>query len=118
LNYYETLDHNKNYLDSLRNAIPKTKCGIDLKIPSESEIVDSLNKLENSPKKYRALYNLLLDSGLRLVESVTLINKFKDAEEINGFFRCQLGDFRGTKRAYYGHFSERTHELITKVDKK
>jgi hypothetical protein len=41
-----------------------------------------------------------LDSGLRLVESVDYINNFRGAEEINGFFRCDLGDFRGTKRAY------------------
>lgn len=97
LNCFETLEYDKNYLDSLRYAIPKVSCGIDLKIPSESKIVDFLVKLEDSPKKYKAIYNLLLDSGLRLVESVTLINNFKGAEEINGFFRCDLGDFRGTK---------------------
>ena len=118
LNYFQTLGYDKNYLDSLRYAIPKVSCGIDLKIPSESKIVDSLVKLEDSPKKYKVIYNLLLDSGLRLVESVTLINNFKGAEEINGFFRCELGDFRGTKRAYYGHFSESTYELISELDQK
>jgi hypothetical protein len=52
-----------------------------------------LAKLKDSPQKYEALYNLLLDSGLRLVESRNLINNFKDAEEINGFFRWELGVF-------------------------
>ena len=118
LNYYETSGYPKKYLNTLRNAIPKVKCGIDLKIPSESRIVDSLRKLEDSPQKYKALYNLLLDSGLRLVESVELINGFKDAEKVNGFFRCELGNFRGTKRAYYGHFSEATFNQIQEVKEK
>ncbi len=115
LNYYETLGCNSNYLDVLRKAIPRVRCGVDLKIPSEAKTVESLVKLETSLKKYKALYNLLLDSGLRLVESVGLINNFKGAEEVNGFFRCDLGDFRGTKRAYYGHFLESTYELISNL---
>ena len=46
LNYYETLGYNSNYLDVLRKAIPKISCGVDLKIPSEKKIVNSLTKLE------------------------------------------------------------------------
>jgi intergrase/recombinase len=118
INHVETLGCNKKYLDSLRYAIPKVSCGIDLKITSESKIVDSLVKLDDSTKKYRAIYNLLLDAGLRLVESFNLINDFKGAEEINGFFRCELGDFRITKRAYYGHYSESTYKLIIELDQK
>ncbi len=118
LNYCETLGYNKKYLDSLRNAIPKVKSGIDLRIPSEKEILDSLSNLEDSTKKYSALYNLLLDSGLRLIEGVLLINEFKGADEINGFFRCNLGKFRGNKHAYYGHFSESTFEQIQEVNEK
>jgi intergrase/recombinase len=118
LNYCETIGYDKNYLDKLRNAIPKVRSGIDLKIPSEKEILDSLNKLEGALPKYAAVYNLLLDSGLRLVEGVTLINDFKEAEEINGFFRCNLAKFRGNKHAYYGHFSETTLEQIQNVNEK
>ncbi len=118
LNYYETIGYDKNYLDSLRNAIPKVSSGIDLKIPTENEILGSLVKLENSPQKYRALYSLLLDSGLRLVEGMILINNFKGAEEINGFYRCPLGDFRGNKRAYFGHYSTDTFNLIRGVNEK
>jgi hypothetical protein len=36
------LGHDKLYLDRLRNAVPRVKCGIDLKIPSETKIVESL----------------------------------------------------------------------------
>ncbi len=115
LNYCETLGYEKKYLDSLRAAIPRVKSGVDLRIPSEKEILDSLNKLESAPRKYSAVYNLLLDSGLRLVEGVTLINEFRDAEEVNGFFRCHIGKFRGNKHAYYGHFSENTLNQIQEV---
>jgi intergrase/recombinase len=100
----------------LRSAIPKVRCGVDLKIPSESEIIASLGRLDDSPQKYWALYNLLLDSGLRLVEAVTLINEFKDATKVNGFYRCSLANFRGTKTAYFGHFSEATFNTIRNVD--
>lgn len=62
--------------------------------------------------KYQALYNLLLDSGLRLIEGVKFINSFNGAEEVNKFYRCELGYFRESKVAYYAHFSEYTLKQI------
>ena len=115
LNFHETLGYDKYYLDILRNAIPKVICGIDLKIPSEIQIIDSLGKLDDSPRKYDVIYNLLVDSGLRLVEAVHLINRFRGADKINGFYRGVVGEFRGNKQAYYGHFSEKTLKLIKDV---
>lgn len=117
-NFYEVLGIDKGFLDSLRKGLPRVKCGIDLKIPDESHILNSLKEVYDSPVKYRALYNLLLDSGLRLVEAVELINNFKQAEEVNGFFRCQLAMFRGEKQAYYAHFSVYTLELLKEVREK
>jgi intergrase/recombinase len=101
---------NLEYLNSLREALPKVQCGIDLKIPSEDKIVDSLRRLKAAPLKYQALYELLLDSCLRLVETIELINSFQDAGAVNGFFRCEVAMFRGEKQAYYGSAREvRTH---------
>lgn len=114
-NFYEAIGYSQNQLDALRKALPKTQCGRDLRIPSEQQIVDSLKKLPKAPVKYQALYNLLLDSGLRLVEAVELVNNFKSAEAFNGFRRCEVSMFRGEKQAYYGHFTERTYELIKQV---
>jgi len=111
-NFYETLGVDKGFLDCLRKALPHVECGIDLKIPVESEIVDSLRKLPSAPVRYQAVYNLLLDSGLRLVEGIELIGSFKEAELINGFYRSNLAMFRGEKQAYYGHFSKKTFDLI------
>lgn len=109
LNYCDILGYNENYLNKLRSAIPKVSSGIDLKIPSEKEILDSLNKLEDVPQRYLAVYNLLFDSGLRLIEGFTLINEFKGAEEINGFFRCNLAKFKGNRHAYYMATFQRQH---------
>jgi hypothetical protein len=63
LNYCDILGYNENYLNKLRSAIPKVSSGIDRKIPSEKENLDSLNKLEDVPQRYLAVYNLLFDSG-------------------------------------------------------
>ena len=71
--------------------------------------------MKDAPIKYIALYNLLLDFGLRLVESVNLINKFKSAEQEKGFYRWVVGEFRGNKQAYYGHFSDHSLNLIIQV---
>ena len=115
-NYLEVIDFNVDYLNSLRKALPKVTCNVDLKVPSEDDILNSLGRLERAPLKYNALYNLLLDSGLRLVEADRVINDFHDVERINGFYRCELGYFRGSKQAYYAYFTEYTLKSIKDVD--
>lgn len=117
-NFYETVGYRKADLDVLRKALPKVKYGIDLKIPSETEILDSLKKLSKAPVKYQALYNLLIDSGLRLVEAVELIKTFTNADLVTGFYRSELDMFRGQKQAYYGHFTEYTLDLIRQANEK
>jgi intergrase/recombinase len=113
--FYEAVGLDSAYLDYLRKAIPKVHCGIDLNIPSEDKILDSLRKLSRALVKYQAVYHLLLDSGLRLAEAVELVNNFMEAEAVNGFYRCEVAMFRGEKQAYYGHFTERTLSLIKQV---
>lgn len=117
-NFYEAVGVDSLYLDYLRKAVPNVRCGIDLKIPSEPQILDSLRKLSRAPVKYQAIYQLLLDSGLRLSEAVELINNFQEAEAVNGFYRCEVAMFRGEKQAYYGHFTERTLDLVKQVKEK
>jgi len=81
----------KDFLDGLRKAIPKDEVGIDIKIPEEEQIVSDLERIRNDPLPYQAAYNLLLDSGLRLVEVAKLLSDFPEAERLEGFYRCQLG---------------------------
>ena len=113
-NYLEAIGFNLEYLNILRKSLPKVKCGLDLKIPTEKEIIDSLNGLKRAPLKYQALYRLILDSGLRATEAVKVINEFdlEKAENVNGFYRIPVGQFRGSKQAYFAYFTEKTFQLL------
>jgi len=113
--FYQILGVDKRYLDTLRGALPKDKSGIDLNIPSEAKVIESCRKISRAPVKYEALHDLLLDSGLRLIEGCELINRFQGAEAVKNFYRCELAMFRGEKQAFYGHFTESTLKLIQQV---
>jgi intergrase/recombinase len=114
-NFYEAQGlADKGWLDVLRKNLPKTSIGIDLNIPTADDIAKSLKLLKAS--KYFALYNLTLDSGLRLTEALRLFNSLREnkieIEGNNGFYIAPLGYFRGTKVAYYGFITEFTMRLI------
>ena len=108
----------KEFLDGLRKAIPKDEVGIDIKVPEEKQIMSDLRRIASDPLKYQAAYNLLLDSGLRLVEAVKLLNDFPKPERLEGFYRCPVGLFRGTKQAYYCYLTEYTFQLIMRLKEK
>jgi intergrase/recombinase len=105
----------KAHLDNLRAAIPRDATFIDLHVPDESQIAADLKRLSKAPLNFRAVWNLCLDSELRLVEAMALINNFAEPERRKGFCRTELGMFRGGKNAYYGYYSEHTYALIQKV---
>jgi len=116
-NYLEALGY---HVDHLRKAMPRSSSvqnGIDLRIPSEAEIVNSLHKIES--EKYHILYRVLIDSGLRLVEAVDLTNGFnpQDAQPVNGsaFYRIAIEQFRGSKQAYYGYLTEKTFQELVRL---
>jgi intergrase/recombinase len=106
------------YLNSFRKAIPPDTACVDLYVPDESEILSSIRRLPSMPLKYQALYSLIPDSGLRVVEAVKLMNEFGNVTKINGFHRCTLGYFRGSKLAYAAYFTPFTLELIQKNKEK
>jgi len=105
----------KEFLDGLRKAIPKDETGIDIKVAEEEQIISDLRRLASDPLKYQVAYNLLLDSGLRLVEVVKLLNDFPKAERLEGFYRCPVGLFRGSKQAYYCYLTEYTFQQIMRL---
>lgn len=111
-NYHDILGFDNQLLDSLRKAMPRCDSGIDLKVPDEKDIIQSLQKVENASEDCKALYNLLVDSGLRLVEAVKVSNEFEEVEKVNDFCRVVIGEFRGSKQAYYAYFSETTHKML------
>ncbi len=114
--FYELKGVDIGYLAVLRKAIPKDNVGVDLNVPIESEILSILSKIHNAPLRYQAFFNLLLDSGLRLTEAERLIGEFNKGSaeivEVNGFCRCTLGYFRGSKLVYAAYFTPYACELL------
>lgn len=102
----------EDFLNWLRKAVPSARAGIDLNVPEEKQILADLVRLPKALPKYQAVYSMLLDSGLRLVEVVKVVNDFREVKEVNGFFRCPVGMFRKSKQAYYAYFTGRTFELV------
>jgi len=115
-NFCELMGFPKEFVDRLRRALPKDMVGVDNYVPSENEIVNSLRKLRRVQQKYAALYNLLLDSGLRLREAVKLTNEFSyfsgKLEFHEGFVVAPLFWFRGSKKSFYAYFTHKTLELL------
>ncbi len=107
----------KEFLDDLRKAIPKDEVGIDIRVPDE-RIVSDLRRISSKSLRGQAVYNLLLDSGLRLVEVIKVLNEFPEAEKLEGFHCCPIGFFRGTKQAYYCYMTEYTYQLLKRLGDK
>jgi intergrase/recombinase len=111
-NFLEAVGVKDEVLVLYRKALPKVSCGIDLNVPEEVDMIQSIRKLSKASEKYVILYNVLLDSGLRLVEAVKVVSEFKSAEYVNGFYRIALGEFRGSKQAYYAYLTEPTYCML------
>jgi len=105
-------------LNPLRKVIPKDPVMIDINVPEEQEILVGLRGVPKVALKYRALWNLLLDSGVRLVEAIGVINDFKaeNLREVNGFYRYTIGQFRGCKQAYFAFFTDATLQLVNSMN--
>ena len=114
-NFLEATGYDTETLTIYRKAMPKVTCGIDLKVPEEHGMLQAFHNLQKAAPKYIALYNLLVDSGLRLVEAVKVAREFDKAEQINGFYRFALGEFRGSKQAYYAYLTEFTYSQLLSI---
>jgi intergrase/recombinase len=126
LNFYECQGlADKGWLDVLRKNIPKDEGGIDLWIPSEDDIVRSLRVFGAAEKfrSYFAVYNFILDSGLRFTEAMRFLGDFWDGkvdgqiEGHDGFYVAPLGYLRKSKFAYYAFFTEYAMQLLRSVEK-
>lgn len=116
-NFLEILGFDEGWLYRLRRAIPKDQIGIDIKIPEEDKIREDLRRLPEAALHYQALWSLCLDSGLRLIEAIHVINGFRleNLQQVNGFYRYKVGEFRGSKQAYFAYFTEHALKLIQSV---
>ncbi len=106
-------------VEHLKRAVPCTQSGVDVKRATMDEIVKSLMIVnEKASLKYKAVYNALLESGLRLSEVKRLIENVKAEkyERHDGFCIVEIGQFRRVKLAYYAFISNETLEMIKAID--
>jgi intergrase/recombinase len=89
-NFLEAMGVSADELVVYRKALPTFGCGVDLNVPEEVGVLESLRKLSKIPEKYVLLFNVLLDSGLRLVEAVKVISEFKSAGKLTVFIVLHL----------------------------
>ena len=82
-------------------AIPKS--GVDLSVPSLEEIKRTLKIVCEAEEELCLVYNLLLESGARLVEVARMISSYdprKDKQQ-DGFWVYESKMIRGSKSSFY-----------------
>jgi len=115
-NFCELAGFDPAFIDSLRKALPKDTRFVDSYVPSEEVVKQSIAKLRRIPEKYKAAYRLLLESGLRLIEAVRLVNSFHELYEklemYERFVCVPLFWFRASKKSFYAYFMHETANLL------
>jgi len=82
---------------------PTKKYKPDLRVPSESEILETISRIQNPA--VRTVYLVLLQTGLRLSHAVYLINHIRDLHVVplQGYYRVDLNLQRGRKKAWVAY---------------
>lgn len=111
-NFLEATGFDADTLSVYRKALPTFSCGIDLKVPEETKIIADLKAFMGANPKYRAVHSLLIDSGLRVVEAMYLVNNWTEPDKVGNFYRSEIGMFRGCKQAYYAYYTTATYDLL------
>ena len=79
------------------------RSGIDLNVPSLTEVKHSIEKACGIHSWLCLIYHLLLESGARLTEVMLMLNNYdvnKDKQH-NGFYVYELSAFRKSKKSFY-----------------
>ena len=115
-NFCELAGFDSGFIDGLRRALPKDTVMVDLYVPDENSIRQSIAKLRRIPAKYKAVYRLLLESGLRLREAVRLVNEFHElyekSEMYESFVCVPLFWIRASKKSFYAYFMHETEKML------
>jgi len=77
--------------------------GIDLKVPSDTEIIESIRKACSYNAKLCLVYRILIESGARLEEVLDMLRNYDIArnKHHNGFLVYELNRQSGTKKSFY-----------------
>ena len=110
----------KNIIEALIQNMPSIpKTGADNRVPREEQIISLLSALKGEKVKYRAFYNLILDSAVRPAHAVEILAGFNPSnlEEIDpGIFKYHVSIERREKHTFIAFITETTLSLIRKVE--
>jgi len=98
---------------------PVKKANPDNRVPNENQVLDTLGKLRSAPLEVQAVYNLVLDSAIRPLHAVEIINSFDESrlEEAGGFYKYWVTIERGIKHTFIAFISPETLGMIRSVEK-
>ena len=77
LNYYlEVERYPEDFIKALKKAIPREVETVELFVPTEEQIIETLRKLKSAPHKYITLYWFVLATGVRKEHAIDILNNF------------------------------------------
>lgn len=85
-------------------GLPKTKpSNVDLKIPTEGEVINSLRRACSYSSDYCLIYRLLVESGSRLKAVIQALRNYEPSkdEDLDDFYAYELGRFTKSKKTFY-----------------
>ncbi|MCS7113933.1 MAG: integrase [Nitrososphaerota archaeon] len=94
---------------------PVKKANPDNKVPKEAQVLETLMKLNGAPYPVQAVYNLVLDSAIRPLHAVEIINRFDESRLEpceGGFFKYWVSIERGIKHTFIAFLSQETLGII------
>ena len=75
----------------------------DLNVPTDQEVLETLETACSYSQELCLVFKLLIESGARLAEIVKMLREFDpgNLKEHSGFYTYTLSYFRGSKRSFY-----------------
>jgi len=101
--------------EELKEAIPRTRVGVDRYVPPEELVVETFRRLRGEKPKYRAFYRLVLESAARPEHVLEVLRTWDEAKLRRveaGFYVYQAGIERATKACFRLHMTPETLGLI------
>ena len=109
----------KNVYEELKEAIPRTRVGVDKYVPPEELIVETFRRLRAESIKYQAYYSLILDAAIRPEHAVKVFETWDEARlrkaKTGEFYVYEVGIEEATKQAFIACITPETLKLIRKT---
>jgi len=106
----------KDVCEELKEAIPRTKVGVDKYVPPEELIVETFRKLKAEKAKYQAYYNLVLDAAIRPEHAIKVFETWDETRlrkaKTGEFYVYEVGIEEATKQAFIACITPETLKLI------